>query len=359
MRGLLLASLLAGPAWAGAPHVVRGGETVESIAEGLGDPALADAIRERNGLEPGAQPLPGTVLGLPDLGGDSACRASYVRFAQGPEGGPAGTLVDAQGTRPLVPGEPLYFGTTVCTDPGAYASLRLARDVDGETTGWDEVTLVESSCLELVSSWSSLARRTSRLALSKGALRVGARDDTTGRILVETAAGVTLGDRGGFRVALEDGATRVEAVDGEVATLAEGVDRAIPEGFGARVEDGAAPSDLFTLPPAGALRQPLDGAVLSTLTFTWEGPEEAFGYFVEVSGSRDFSELYVRQQVDDPPWRTPVLQLPLADPADDAVPVGWWRVVAYDRFGFEGLPSEAHAIRRPGGLGRLRAVEGP
>jgi hypothetical protein len=330
-------------------HVVVEGETVESILKAAGAPAMAAEVRQDNGLSPGVQPPVGAILRLPaELpGGD--CQPSYLWFHTGEDG--VITFTDGV-QRDLVDWMPLLRGTEVCSNSG-YATLRIAERVG--SGAYDDVTLLPNTCLVVRESEADdTGARTSLLSLRQGSLRIPEMAAGRGMVIVETAAGITLGRTGGFRVAVEEGATggapdatRTEAVDGDVLTLAQGSQVAVPEGFGNRVREGDAPGVPVPLAPRPTPNSPRGELVVPD--FVWRPSEGVLSYVVEFSSTSDFRDLLLsRAAVADE-----VRALPRGDlswlPGWFSLPVTqgtvFWHVVGVDRLGFLGLPSEPFRVQ--------------
>lgn len=334
---LALALLAAAPARAdeGEVHVVRAGDTVESIAAGLGDASLADTIRADNGLAPGAQPRPGDVLALPDTG--AIAQPGQVLSLTG-----TGTLTPPGGTPvPLVEGAFLIVGTRVCTAEASYAAVRLAAVPD--CTDEDDVTLLPGTCLVLDSNTSRPDRRRSVVSVESGSVSVRS-NAGEGQVAVRTATGLTTGDDGGFRVAVEEASTRTEAVFGDVAVIGSGQEKEVPSGFGVRTPEGQAPGELVELLPPGTPTAPAPDARLLIPDFAWTPVPRALGYRIELATDAQSVRLIRRTEVGQPAWTPTQLFLPYD------VEVLYWRIVPFDRLGFEGIPSTPRPVRFPSGV---------
>jgi hypothetical protein len=317
-------------------HVVRDGETVESIAEMLGSES-AEAIRAQNGLAGEAQPAPGTLLRLPEGIAAVSCQPSYVLSHHGS----GRVTLPGADPIPLRDYQPLPSGSTVCTDEKSFASVRMSSSLDDRTH--NDVTLMPQTCVKVRTSYTG-ARRTSMLSLSEGEVTVQATSGDAA-VVVETASGVALGEDGGFRVAVESEAMRTEAVAGDVATMAQGEQVDVEEGFGNRVRTGEAPGKPVALLPAPALVLPEDGVPLRRPDFTWEPVPRSVWYYLEVSRSPRFDEIVFRLRPELPEVREDSFFLPFD------VPELWWRVIPVDRTGFQGMPAVARRIAFPAGVG--------
>lgn len=332
---MVIALWLLSAAWAGV-HVVTSGETLEGVLDRLGAGDRADEVRRMNGLGPGEQPAPGTVLDLPGDLSSGTCQPSYLRtFAgDGTIQRPGSAVAEPLGRR-----APLPVGTLVCTGLDSFATVSLALDLGG--AGYDDVTLMPETCITIRGSFANAGptARTSVLALQQGSLSV--REAGQGKVVVETAAGVTLGDQGGFRVSREPEATRTEAVGAEVLTIAQGAQVRLPEGYGGRTVIGQAPGPAIALPGVGRLLYPLDGSLLLRPDFAWTAAENVLGYYVEISVVPDFTEIVWKQRVGMELWEPRSLVLPATSSGV------YWRVTSFDRAGFEGPPSEAWWLTLP------------
>ncbi|MFK7928038.1 MAG: LysM peptidoglycan-binding domain-containing protein [Myxococcota bacterium] len=329
----LLALMLS--ASAAEQHVVRKGETIESIASSVGKPGAAAELRSLNGLADDAQPTAGTVINLPDLGGLQQPGQVLALVGTGtvtPPGGNRGNL--AEGTF-------LMVGTRVCTGEDSFATIRLTSVPN--CADEDDVTLLPKTCLTLEANHARADKRSSVVSLTSGSLAVR-KSAAGGNVAVRTASGLTTGADGGFRVAVEDASTRSEAVSGAVAVLAEGAEKEVPQGFGVRTPKGEAPGELVELLPPGTPVAPEADAQLIVPDFGWTPVERALGYRVELASDDEFTRLVRRTEVGRNVWLPTQLFLPYDSP------VLYWRVVSFDRLGFEGIPSEARAVRFPRGI---------
>lgn len=337
MIALLLALLWAGTAQATDGWRVMPGETIETIAVGLGDPDLAPELRALNGLSATDQPVAGAELRLPAPRGELT--RPHVLYLSGavlatPPGQP---------TAALGVGAYLAPGTTVCTGEGAFATLRLAaRQYSLEH---DDINLLPGTCLTLERAEIDQNVRQSRVQVSRGSVSVRAVDAGAGRVTVRTPSGVTTGDQGGFRVTVETGAARTEAVDGAVAVLGGGRSVRVGVGEGTRVRPGQVPDAPVPLLRPGPLATPKDGDLLLAPDFRWVAVDRALAYRVELSASEDFSEILMMEEVGEELWEPDRLFLPYR------VPGLWWRVSPVDRAGYVGLPSRARSLAFPYGLG--------
>ncbi len=332
---LVMLSLLAG---ATEVHVVRRGETAESIAESLGDADLVKELREVNGLGRRDQPAPGAMLELPPGLEGSSCQPSYVlRLAgEGHITRPDGTML------PLAVHEPLPNGSVVCVAEASFATVRLSADLEERTH--DDVLLMPGTCVRVRTAVVRQGRRSTMLELSAGELSV-AGGAGGGEVVVRTGSGVAVSEAGGFRVSVESEAMRTEALSSEVLTMGAGAQVDVPAGFGNRILTGEQPGSPVELPPAGTLLTPGDDQQLRRPSFTWTPADRAVRYLVEMSTSPDFLDLVRREPVGPVEWDPEMLFLP------HKTGEMWWRVISFDRTGFGGLPSDSRRFFFPSAMG--------
>jgi LysM repeat protein len=159
------AVLAASLAW-GAEHVIRGDDTLQSIAAAWSTDV--PTLQRLNGLVGASLPAPGAVLLVPDRPGSASVPAVLASVT--------GTLdaTDPSG-KPVVAqiGAALAPGSVVCTGADSYATVRLAATRAG---GHDDVSLDASTCLKVVASTGAAAGRQSRLDLRSGSVSVRAGD---------------------------------------------------------------------------------------------------------------------------------------------------------------------------------------
>lgn len=243
----------------------------------------------------------------------------------------------------LAPGDGLAEGSLVCTGVGAFATVRLAVSPTGRH---DDVTLLPQTCLRVVSTSRHATDRASVLTLERGSVTLRQVDpDDHGSVVVQTNSGTTRGDGGGFRVHLEDGAARTEALYNAVSVEGAGISVAVGAGFGTRVHTGEAPQDPTRLPDPGTPTLPLDAAVLRVADFAWQPVPEAMAYRIEFASVGDFSDLLMADETPDAVYEPQVLFLPYR------VPGLHWRVMSVDKYGFIGVPSDPRQLRFPAGVG--------
>jgi hypothetical protein len=304
-------------------RVVRPGETLANIAEDEG--LTVEELATRNGLAPTAPLTSGTVLLLP--GAQDAVAVVLARFG------------DVHADRPLGVGDIVPLGTVVCTGRASFATLRLAT-VD-LTHAHDEISLLADTCLTVDATWAAHTRHTSLVSVRTGSVSVRA-DDGDGTVSVRTTDGVTIGDEGGFRVTVEGAATRTEAVSGGATVVGQGGAVVLPSGTGTRVVAGGAPSAPTPLLAPPALGRPTEGAPLRRPDFAWDATERALGYRIELASDPAFADIVSAEDVGARAWRPDRLFLP-------GGPV-WWRVSAFDRTGFLGVPAEGRLLLPPSEL---------
>lgn len=327
--------LLLGFAEAAEQRPVRPGDTVESLAASLGDPGLVGAIRELNGLAPGAQPTVGTVLTLPPAG-DGRDQRAFLISATGDvtvrgQPGPAQTF------------EPLPVGGTVCTGPESYATVRVATQCAVQGSDLDDIVLSGETCLTVESAFSSTFGRSTVVRISEGSIQVAESRGAPGSVTVRTESGLTTGSGGGYRVSVEDAAMRTEALYAEVAVQGAGEEVVLDAGQGSRVRSGQVPGEPVDLLVTEQLLRPSVGAPLVRPVFTWTHDASALGYRLEIAANRVFTDLVYQHDVPGPEHRPTLLQLPSAAGL-------WWRVAPFDGLGFLGVPTEPRRMALPAGV---------
>ncbi len=328
-------ALLLSLASAAEHHVVRTGDTLASVAEALGDPALAETVRTLNGLDASAPLVVGTVLHLP-APAHAEEEGGVVLHVRG---GATARFVGG-GEADLLPGLTLPLGTTVCTEDDSFATLRLTAERHG--ADHDEITLLEATCVVVAGSGATYGQRTALVNLEQGAVDVRL-SEASGQLAIATVDGVTAASDGGFRVAKEDDATRTEAVSAPVSVMGAGVEVELQVGQGSRVKAGEAPSSPVELPSAVVVAGPLEGEVLRVPSFAWEEVDRALGYRLEIATEADFTALVFVQETDQARYDADLLFLPYR------VPGLWWRVSSFDLNGFQGVPSAGTFLLSPGG----------
>lgn len=330
--------VLVGLALSAAHHVVAPGETVESIAEELGDPALAPGLRTANGLAPGEQPAVGQILELPPPDGPSD-QAAVVDRVRG-----TGTVNLPGGTsEPLSAGQLLPPGSQVCTGPDGFTTVRLAVGCSGGEH--DAVSLVPSTCLTIDATLEQGGSRSSLVSVDSGSITVQEQPGDA-VVTVRTRSGLTSGSGGGFRVHVEGDqeSTRTEALANPVKVFGAGEALALDAGKGVRVEAGQVPGTPVDLLLPGSPVRPPDQEVLRIPEFDWTEVPGAAYYQLELALDPEFRDVVVLQTVPETEWFPAGLLLPTDQPGL------YWRVTPMDRFGFLGKPSAAHYAAFPPGV---------
>jgi hypothetical protein len=329
-------ALSARPAAAHEHRVVRPGETLEAIAATLG--VSAAELANANALGPGEQPATGAVLFVPTEEDRGAGGMLLALHGTGTARSPGEAPV------PLAPGIGLRSGMTVCTDDHSYATVRLStRD---RTWAHDDVSLLSGTCLTLDDLAISPERRSSLLSVASGSVAVRAASQGTNAVIVRTSSGVTTGVGGGFRVTVEQGASRTEAIERSVSVQSGGSAVDLPAGYGSRLRAGAAPTPPVLLLRPGQPMRPREGEELRRPEFTWMPVDRALGDRIEVAVRADFSDIALVEDVDEARWAPDTLFLPTATEGL------WWRISAFDRTGFQGVASSPREALLPPGIHR-------
>lgn len=319
---------------------VLAGETIESIAQQLGDRSLAPVLRRLNGLSPRAQPRTGQLLTLPDRPRQVDQSAFVVSRV-----GQVTTTLPGGSPRPARAYVALPAGVTVCTAANSYAVLQLATScaAEGVEPTGDQLVLWTETCVE-VRALSATPRsgRSTLIEVREGSVVVADPEGPENRrITVVAGAGIATGT-GGFRIHLEsDAVLRAEALTAGLALLGDGQQRDLAAGQGARVRSDGSTTEAIDLLGSGPLIAPTPGQVLQRGQFRWEPNPDAFGYRVMLSRDPRGLELVHLESVAPPLYAPKRLLLPVRPDR----PV-WWTVVSLDRFGFLGLPAK----RRPFGV---------
>ncbi len=333
---MLVSLLLAlGMAQAADARLMRFGDTVETVSRESGVPVRT--LRALNDLGPTEQPPVGSLLYLPTRPGRSVVPAALSAI----EGEGTAQL----GTAPAVPlevGMDLPAGTRVCIDARSFATIRLAFDPD--TYLHDDILLLPSTCLTVTATAGGGGDRSSTVRVHQGSVTIRM-SDTVGSVHVLTPTGVATGDRGGFRVTIEEEASRAEALTQEMVVIGAGQELLLGAGFGTRVRTGEAPEPAVALLQSGTPVHPDAGASLRRPEFRWTEVDRALGYRVEFATVPDFTELVLVEEVPTTSWSPDVLFLPFR------VSGLWWRITAFDRTGFGGLPSEGRYLALPAEIG--------
>ncbi len=335
MISLLLVLLMG----AAGHRVVGEGDTVESIAEDLGDPNLAPLLRKINGLEEGSQPEVGSILGMPPAEGP-ADQAAVVQSLRG-----QAYMDRGLGQVALSPGLLVAPGARICTDEASFLTLKLAVGCTGE--GGDEISLLPQTCITLDNTYESDGDRSSLVTMDQGSLTVQPdKAGEEGLVSVQTSAGVASGRGGGFRVHVEDDdSTRTEALDNAVSVMGSGAEVGLEAGQGVRVEEGKAPGPVVQLAKAGNPTSPENQSLLRVPDFSWAASSDALAYRLEFSSNAEFSDIIFYTEVAETPWVPESFALPTQPDAGV-----YWRVTTIDSMGFVGLPSEPYFARFPPGV---------
>ncbi len=233
----------------------------------------------------------------------------------------------------------LPLGATVCTDAGSFATLRLAPTPDA--LGAEDVVMLPGTCVNIEAA--TAGRR--QLAIEQGSVSVAPHDGGSSTLAIRSGEGVTEGGEGGFRVTLEDTATRTEAVFGAVTLTGEGGALDLAAGKGSRLRPDAPPDPPTDLLVAETLTLPTPDTPLRRPDFSWEAVPYATGYRVELAANAEFTDIVEAIDLADAFWFPDLLFSPTR------IPGLWWRIAAYDRFGFLGVPTDAWRINLPGGVG--------
>ena len=320
-------------------RVVGEGDTVESIAADLGDPALAGVLRKINGLAEDEQPAVGTILGMPPAEGP-ADQAAVVQSLRG-----QASMDRGLGPVSLGPGMLLSPGARICTDEASFLTLKLAVGCTGE--GGDEISLLPQTCITLNNTYEADGDRSSLVTMEQGSVTVQEdRAGEEGLVTVQTSAGVASGRGGGFRVHVEeDASTRTEALATNVSVSGSGSEVGLEAGQGVRVKEGEAPGPVVQLAAPGSPALPEDQSLLRVPDFSWAEAQDALAYRLEFAADPTFSDILFYTEVGETPWVPESFTLPTQPDAGV-----YWRVTTIDSMGFVGLPSPAHFARFPPGV---------
>lgn len=231
--------------------------------------------------------------------------------------------------RPRLVGDALYTGELLRTEAGARAELALA---DGSVVRLVEDSLVRLGALELTAA----LQRKVRLELLRGTVETEAAPGGDGSVFEVRTRSAVAGVRGTrFRVsAQEDGASRVETLEGKVALGAEKAEVELAGGQGSRAKPGSAPEAPRALLAAPVPTGPRAGTFPTPPKVTWKPVAGAAKYRVELARGADFvSEVRT--------FETPGTELAVPGPREDK---WFWRVLAVDGDGFVGFPSKIFAF---------------
>jgi hypothetical protein len=93
--------------------------------------------------------------------------------------------------------------------------------------------------------------------------------------------------------------------------------------------------------------RPEDGQALERADFGWTPVDGAFGYRFEVGDGTTFSAIVFSEDLGTHEYMPVIMMLPW--PSNGSL---YWRVSSFDRFGFQGIPSDSRSMRMPIGTGR-------
>ncbi len=324
-------------------HLVREGEDLVSITSALGlSPELREGLRTLNGLAPGEEPVPGTLLQLPERLESIEHHDALVLSLRGE----AWVQLGRGRRSPLRTGDSVTVGSTLCTGPAGTLNLRLAVAPSEDGHSHDEIVLFHDTCLTVDAAHSTLGARSSVVSMASGSLSVRKVDDAEGLLAVQVGEAVSAASAGGFRVTVEqDEVARTEATEGDAVVFGAGVEQALAQGYGVRVAQGEAPGEPVLLLEGGDLLAPSAGRVLWEASFSWVSVEAAWGYRVELATDDAFTDVLNAVEVPNPEWVPDLLFLPTRI---DAL---YWRVTPVDRVGFVGVASPPIALDLPPGVG--------
>jgi outer membrane protein OmpA-like peptidoglycan-associated protein len=359
MTPLAIAVWLAGAhAGAGAPssalaqtnadtfeYVVQPGDTCAGIAKRyFGSSKRYDIIHRHNpGMGPTPHDLaPGSILMLP--------RTGLVRDA-GPD-------AEVTGSRRRVEAR--------AADEGAWQLAAIGLDlfrgwrVNTLSRAWAELTFRDTSVLELRentlviiygASGSSARRSSTEATLDRGALRSRLGELAGGaRLAVETPSASAELEGGRALVTVDDAGTSRLANHGKGKATVSGKGKAkkkrptsVTSGMGSKVVTGSPPAPPIVLPPAPAwapeqttrfVAIPDAGA---TAVVRWIGEPKAAAYRVEVARKPDGRDVVADAVATGDVTKVELRGLPVGD--------YWLSVASIDADQFEGVPSDAIAVR--------------
>lgn len=237
----------------------------------------------------------------------------------------------------------LPLGATVCTGPDSFATVRL--DPRPDASGANDVVLMPGTCLNIELATADRTQvRVERGAVTVATARPTAASASSPTLAIRTRDGLAEGRDGGFRVAIEQRATRTEAVTGGIRLSGDGGSIVLAAGKGSRVSQGEAPTDPVDLLLPQALLSPEAGAALVRPDFHWQEVPNGTGYRIELSADATFTDIVEAIDLAEAVWRPDFLFAP------KAIEGLWWRVAPYDRLGFLGIPSEARPLLLPPGV---------
>ncbi|WP_141333266.1 FecR domain-containing protein [Myxococcus sp. AB025B] len=239
----------------------------------------------------------------------------------------AGATEDA--LQPRAIGDSLHTGELFQTAGDASAELELA---DASRVRVQPDSLLRLGTLEL----SAQGTRVVRLELLKGSVETVAAPGGEGSVFEVRTRGAVAGVRGTqFRVtAKEDGASRLETLEGKVALGAQGAEVDVGAGQGSRVLPGVAPEAPRALLTAPRLEGPRGGTFATPPTLKWFEVKEAKHYRVELARTADFAAGVRTLEATG---------LTLTVPGEHTGK-WFWRVLPVDKDDFIGFPSKIHAF---------------
>ena len=240
---------------------------------------------------------------------------------------------DLDSLAPLSGGDLIGANTWVKTGHGSTLGVALA---DGSRVVLAPDSLLRIGALRV----NDQLKRVVELELREGSLDTDVTSGGDGsRYEVTTRTGVA-GVRGTrFRLTIEDGASRLETLEGEVGLAgleAQAGDAvAVEEGFGSRVDTSGAPTAPSALPKAPQIRSPVDGDHARSESLRWKPVTDANKYVLQFARDAEF-----------------VLDVNSWDAAEATVGLGaeldagtwFWRVAAADTEGFVGDWSKVYAF---------------
>ena len=318
---------------------VRAGDTVESLAESLGDVGLADTLRSLNGLGPNEQPLVGQLLTLPSSSEQVDQAAFLVNLV-----GSATVQPDGGAPVALRRFTSIDSGSEVCTGSDSFAALRVATSCEGQGERADDVVLWSDTCVRVRSIVASVVGRASVLEVTAGSVVVvePTQDGADRTVTVVAGSGIATG-AGAFRVHLEpDQALRAESLTSSLAVLGGGQELLLEQGQGSRVPLEGTPTAPIDLLGVGPLQAPTPGEALRRPVFRWEPEPDAFAYRLAIAlDARGVGVSY--QNTGSESVHAPTFLLLPVEPGQPL----WWSVAPIDRLGFIGIPTPARPFVLP------------
>lgn len=230
-------------------------------------------------------------------------------------------------------GTTLAQGDIVQTGKASVVRLALA---DGSFVALGADTEIKLGRVELTKE----LKRAVRIDLIRGKVEAIAEPQGQGSsfdVVTRTAVAGVRGTR--FRVGVaEEGATAVETVTGAVELQGSGGTKGVvmvEAGKASRVDAAGTPTKPRDLLPAVTVTGPLKGFVTRAVVLRWTAVPGAKGYRVDFGADGEIATEQQRFEAAGPE-----LTLPSALPAGH----WFWRVVAVDADGFEGLPSKTYSL---------------